>query len=127
MQILKCSVNLSGQMTHNIQKGVRGRWKEKDTGELKDDFATPAEIIVLRALHGADSVPADKIEVKGSEKRVHTMERDRLRGIYGAKVVDQCFPGYNIQLPETIEEIAAQPVPTVILDNEIGSGTMLND
>lgn len=127
MDLLKCTVRLSGQLTHTVQRGVRGEFFEngKKDGKKLNDYATPAEIVILRALHGADAVPDNLIEQVGEDRRAHAAERDRLKMIYGDRVVDQVFPGFNVKLPVKLEDIRGEPVPTIILDNEVGTGAML--
>lgn len=87
MQIANCHVRLSGDMTNEVFKpGV-----------------TPAEVAVLRALHGANAVV--KIQPTVMDKRPHAQEFDRLKQAYGDKVVTAAFPGALPQLPVNFKDI----------------------
>lgn len=87
MQLANCHVRLSGDMTNEVFKpGV-----------------TPAEVAVLRALHGADAVV--KIQPTVMDKRPHAQEFDRLKQVYGDKIVVAAFPGAVPQLPVSFKDI----------------------
>lgn len=64
---------------------------------------TPAEIVLLRAIHGADAV----IDVKPTHmcKTPHREERQRLSLIYGKKRLDATFPGDFTKLPVSLKDI----------------------
>ena len=64
MQLYDCKVRLNGSVANEVVKHE----------------ITAAEIMVLRALHGEDSV----VDIKAGrmDKRSHTEERQRLYGIY---------------------------------------------
>lgn len=71
---------------------------------------TAAEIAVLRAIHGDESV--QDVEPTGDVKRSNRQERERLVAIYGAakneqqqRIVDTMFPGVAARVFETIEEL----------------------
>jgi hypothetical protein len=72
---------------------------------------TAAEIAVLRAIHGDESVK--DVEPAGDVKRPHRVERERLLGIYGmakipdtkVSVVETMFPGVAARVFETLQEI----------------------
>ncbi len=69
---------------------------------------TPAEIAVLREIHGEDSVT--DIEPAGEVERTHREERQRLNETYG-KVIDganpvaRLFPGAAARVFETLDEL----------------------
>lgn len=71
---------------------------------------TAAEIAVLRAIHGDESVR--EVEPVGHVKRGHRQERERLVAIYGrAKdpeqkpIVEGLFPGVAARVFETLDEL----------------------
>lgn len=71
---------------------------------------TAAEIAVLRAIHGDESVK--DIEPGQVIKTSHRGERERLLGIYGAAktesgapIVASMFPGVAARVHETLEEL----------------------
>lgn len=73
---------------------------------------TPAEVVVLRAIHGHDSVSNLRLIPRQTiDKTPHADELARLRGFYtmrqaddGPSVVDACFPGAFPRLPITFAE-----------------------
>jgi hypothetical protein len=89
MQIVNCSVHLSGDLRNTVHK--RG--------------VTVAEIVVLRNIHGGDAVTS--IQPVKNDRRSHALELDRLRSIYNRRdqVVDQLFPGANPKLPTNLKDI----------------------
>lgn len=96
MQYASCFVQLSGDLGTNISKAP----------------VTPAEIVLLRAIHGPDAV--SKVELlKGgvNDKASHAEELDRLRLHYtaldkdGNSIVNMVFPGHSPRLPTTFDEI----------------------
>lgn len=96
MEYANCTVRLAGQMTFEVQKvGV-----------------TPAEIMVLRALHGQDSVI--NIVSTGIKKgTAPATERARLLGLYTAngakeeyvKLINDMFPGAYPRIPLRIADV----------------------
>lgn len=71
---------------------------------------TAAEIAVLRAIHGDDSV--NDVEPVGNVSRSHREERARLIAIYGGAknaeqrpIVEGMFPGVAARVFENIEEL----------------------
>jgi Mg-chelatase subunit ChlI len=64
---------------------------------------TPAEVVILRSIHGADAVNGFSRVVM--DKREHRAELDRLRRRYGAATVDRVFPGHSPQLPVRFSDI----------------------
>lgn len=94
MQIVDCFVRLKGDMRMETPRyGV-----------------TVPEIVVLRAIHGADAVV--KIRPRGMDKRSHADELARLREFYRGfmdgdsnSIVDLTFSGFNPRLPVKLSEI----------------------
>lgn len=94
MQLANCHVALGGSRENTVPKyGV-----------------TPAEIILLDAIHGSGSV--HDIEPAGEIDRPNGEERDRLRAIYGKAmdddnkpIIEGVFPGAGARLPTTIREL----------------------
>lgn len=88
MQRCNCIVRLAGDMQNTVFKsGV-----------------SPAEIAVLRLIHGGQDTVVD-IQPIEMDKTPHRQERDRLIMIYGAGPVDHLFPGVMARLPITLKEI----------------------
>lgn len=96
MQTLNCLLALGGDIGNTVPKYA----------------ITPAEVAVLREIHGADAV--SEIQVVGSIERSHRDERVRLDEIY-AKVmpngsrfspeVQRLFPGAAARVFATIDEL----------------------
>jgi len=96
MQYARCTVQLSGDAGTRIPKAP----------------VTPAEVVVLRAIHGQESVSNFELLRGGvNDKASHAEEIKRLRDTYtaltekGELVVDTMFPGHAPQLPTTFREI----------------------
>jgi hypothetical protein len=75
---------------------------------------TPAQAVVLRAIHsgnlgGAD--PVSGIQIVGDVVRTSVEEKERLSYRYGNKTVEALFPGVSAVLPTTFE--VAKDVPIV--------------
>lgn len=88
MQNCDCLVNVGGEVRTEVPK----------TG------VTPAEIAVLRHIHGNDAVT--NIQKRKMGKRAHKDELQRLKDAYGKEAVDTIFgTGFNIRLPVKLEEI----------------------
>jgi hypothetical protein len=104
VQVASCRVALAGDL-HNV---------------TVKPAVSPAEAVILRALHGAGAVTAIKVIQTG--KVSHKAERNRLRGIYGKKRVDALFPGAVASLPETFEEIEEAELETELPDEDEGFG-----
>jgi hypothetical protein len=85
MQLLSCRIAVAGD---DLNVVVR----EHDTA------VTYPELLVIKALHGSESVR--EVEDVGDVDRSPEEERDRLKSIYGNEIVRQVFPGEH------------QPVPT---------------
>lgn len=89
MQRSECTVRLAGDINNTVRK--------RDV--------SPAEIVILRAIHGGPDSVQD-IKPIMMDKMPHQQERARLAYLYGDKVVDGCFPGAFAKLPVTLKEIA---------------------
>lgn len=101
MQECTITLRLNGSLLHTVQK----------------ERVTPAEIVVLRALHGQDAV-VDVVPTKMS-KRGHQQEFERLSELYGRSnganevhsndpgknFVAGLFPGANPTLPIHLKDI----------------------
>lgn len=100
MQLVNCEVRLGGSQLHTVPKAN----------------VTPAEILVLRFLHGDDAV--QNIRPGKVDKTIrHETEYDRLASIYGGSqfksepgeeskaVMPTLFPGAMKKLPTTLQEI----------------------
>jgi hypothetical protein len=95
MDIANCEVCLSGSILNIVPK----------------QNVTPAEVLVLRALHGPESVIY--IKLTGSDRRPHKAEYERLASVYGhtenhegVRVFYKIFPeSYDPKLPTTFKEI----------------------
>lgn len=85
MQLLSCYIAVAGD-DHSIV--VRS----------DDTAVTYPELLVLRALHGSESVR--NVADFGDVEREPADERERLANIYGRAIVDHVFPGEHTQLPE---------------------------
>jgi hypothetical protein len=67
---------------------------------------TPAEIVVLRHIHGDDSVVAP-LEIE-SIKRSNTDEVNRLKSVYGDDVFKAVFPGAMPKVPTDLSEVGVE-------------------
>lgn len=96
MQHARCFVQLSGDLGTKIAKAP----------------VTPAEVVLLRAIHGPDAVQNVELLNGGvNDKTPHAEELQRLRDHYtaldaeGASIVGKLFPGHSPTLPTTFDEI----------------------
>lgn len=87
MQLANCHVRLSGDLNNEIFKAR----------------VTPAEVLILRAIHGGESIV--KFQPLGMDKRPHAGEIERLKAEYGAKVFGEAFPGAAPTLPISFKDI----------------------
>lgn len=97
MQLAECVVRIAGDIQNTVKK-----YK-----------VTPAEMLVLRRLHGDDAVVETKIT--GSKKISNKEELDRIKEIYVDRfgssnpdrpnVVKELFPGASPNLPQEFSEI----------------------
>ena len=82
---------------------------------------TPAQVVVLRAIHSANLGgvdPVSGISIIGDVPRTSTDEKERLSNRYGTKTVEALFPGVDVTLPTTFEvakDVVVKPivVPTL--------------
>lgn len=96
MQFARCFVQIGGDLGTRIAKAP----------------VSPAEVVVLRAIHGNDSINGLELINGGlNDKTPHAEEMRRLRDSYtattedGIPVIDKIFPGHSPQLPTTFREI----------------------
>jgi hypothetical protein len=87
MQVANCHVRLAGDITNEVFKAC----------------VTPAEVLVLRKIHGPDAVV--KFEPVKQDKRPHAGEFERLKLTYSEKVVVEVFPGSMPNLPVNFKDI----------------------
>lgn len=98
MQLCDVEVRLGDSAGHTVPK----------TG------VTPAEIVVLQAIHGASAIVG--IKPTKMDKRPHTQEWDRLVSTYGraadglmdagnGNLLEKLFPGATKNLPITLKDI----------------------
>ncbi len=91
MQLYKAEIFLGGSRNNSVVK----------------TNLSAAEVLVLRSIHGADSVTG--VEPFGKGKRHMGAEFERLASFYGPKRMTACFPGVQPQLPETLPEVGVSP------------------
>src|SRR3546814_19686114 len=87
MQRVDCQVRLSGKLTHTVGK----------------KNISVAEIVALRAIHGADAVV--DVQPKANDKTPHAAELDHLRKTYGDKVLQALFPGHSPRVPVSPNDV----------------------
>jgi hypothetical protein len=68
---------------------------------------TPAEIVVLRYIHGSDSVVAPT-EIE-SIKRSNLDELNRIKAVYGDETIKAVFPGAMPKVPSDLSEVGIEP------------------
>ena len=71
---------------------------------------TPAEIVILRLIHGEDSI-VNIEKVKSSRPIDSRKERERLGAFYGEDVVLKAYPGAAPVLPKTLREAGIEAEP----------------
>ncbi len=99
MQRCNCSVRLAGDQLNTVFK----------------TNVTPAEIVILRHIHGgADSVV--DIQPTRMDATPHAQERQRLAYLYKQEVVDHLFPGAFSKLPVTLKDISIEQDDVTDLD-----------
>lgn len=85
-----------------------------DRGQIIQKYdVTPAEVTVLRAIHGDEAVQEIKINTKSKDvRRTSRQELERLNDIYGRatdgeqnNVLRTLYPGAGAQTPNTFEEL----------------------
>jgi len=98
MQICECEVRLGASVQHTVLKSE----------------VTPAEILILQAIHGQDAVVG--IKPKKMDKRPNADELERLHNLYGREtegirdagngnLIAKLFPGINPSLPVSLKDI----------------------
>jgi hypothetical protein len=84
-QLLSCDVAIGGDLLNIVARS-------------EFEPVTFPELLLLQRLHG--EVAITEIRQCGeTEERAQAIERQRLREIYSPKIVDEMFPGYNVQMP----------------------------
>lgn len=96
MQHARCLVRINGDIGNIAAKAP----------------VTPAEVVMLRAIHGPDAVSAVALINGGvNDKTSHAEELARLKATYtaqnedGKPIIDSVFPGHSPTLPTTFDEI----------------------
>lgn len=85
MEVANCEVRLLGDLGNSVPKqGV-----------------TPAEALILKTIHGPDSVI--KVSIVGSDKRPHKDEYARLESIYGQTVSENGTLIFNKIFPQQFD------------------------
>lgn len=105
MQVYDCKVRLAGELKNEVAKFG----------------CTAAEIMVLRHIHGQDSVVGLRKTVM--DKRPHLQERQRLDDIYGRKATTAIFGVPGAQLPVTLDPASEEAIATAEAERE----KMIND
>jgi hypothetical protein len=100
-----CAVRLGGGTTNEVEK--RG--------------ITAAEILVLRKVHGVESIV--RIIPKNSVNASHASERDRLRSIYErgphqVGLIDSLFGPVHLPLPESLDPALEADADEAVLAKE---------
>lgn len=106
MQLLSCQVSVAGDDDCIVVKD-------------HDTAVTFPELLVLKALHGEESVR--NVAEVGDIERDPEEERQRLQGIYGAEIVRQVFPVMHQALPEADQRMrraAAEVIPKELQEDE---------
>lgn len=88
-QTLTATINLGADRDQQVVRGT-------------DNPITFPESLILRTLHGGDEHVHSLLSFTGhplGEDRSHEEERDRLKGLYGEKIVEAIFPTAMLALP----------------------------
>lgn len=88
MQTATAMIRIAGSLLQTVRK--RG--------------LTPGEVVILKHLHGEDSVTQLELERVGFSGDM-TEEWSRLESTYGAQPMRDCFPGHTNSLPKNFAEI----------------------
>lgn len=86
MQTAKVLIHINGEPFNVVEKPL-----------------TAPEIVIIRRLHGADSVQ-DPVRIE-DRATSNGDELNRLREVYGDAIVTECFPGAMPQLPATLSAV----------------------
>ena len=104
MQLLSCHVCIGGDDDNIVVKD-------------HDTAVTFPELLILKALHGDESVRS--ITDLGDVERDPEEERQRLLNLYGAEIVRQVFPVAHQELPEMDKRLRRQAaVPAELREDE---------
>jgi hypothetical protein len=113
MELYTCKVRLGGSMLHEVVAHSMFPTDDGDVPFKNVDQVTAADIIMLRHLHGEDSVL--NIKHVGSIKRTDAEQRDLLRQTYGTgefdsslsgqMLVQQVFGPAGVKLPQELEGV----------------------
>lgn len=118
-----------------IQRGFKPMTYNKDKQPVQIANAKPvnpmsaAEVVVLRYLHGQDSV-TELYEVGQKRQLSFAAERDRLETDYGDKVIAAVFGvrGVGTRLPREVENVEpepeAAPINVAAVSDELDSDEM---
>lgn len=87
MQKCSATIRLGGSLLHTVRKHK----------------ISPAEVVVLRAVHGDDAVA--EMELDRAEPTRRAEELEMLVTTYGEEVVAKCFPGHAPSIPTRFAEI----------------------
>lgn len=90
MQIVDAEIQLSGSIKNTVMR----------TG------VTPAEIVLLRHIHGHESVV--NVRPRKNDKRPHEGEVDRLKARYGSAKFSEVFTGFVPKLPVYLKDIGLE-------------------
>lgn len=74
-------------------------------------IVTPAEVPILRLIHGDDAVV--NVVPKEAIKRTNAEEVERLKAFYGEELFAKVFPGALPKLPDTLAEVGVAPAEEV--------------
>lgn len=86
MQLYRCQIKHAGKPYTVIHK----------------EDVTPADIVIMRQLHGTDAIA--NIEPTRESRDSAVKVRQRLKDTYGEKVFARCYPGLTPMLPRDLAE-----------------------
>lgn len=91
MELAKVEIRLNGSLANTVVR----------------HSVSPAELLVLRELHGDECIA--KIEWEGKAPKLHHEVLENMRSFYntdsGKKAIDRLFPGASPQLPSAFKDI----------------------
>lgn len=67
---------------------------------------TPAELVILRKLHGQDSIT--QLELERTDFTEQEDERSRLEKRYGELTLQEAFPGHSKELPTLFSDVGVK-------------------
>lgn len=103
MRLYDCKVLLGGSRDNEVRK----------------TDVTAAEIMILRVLHGPDSVT--EIEPKGMDKRPHGEERKRLFSVYVGAAENENLGGFQAERVKVLQSLfgpSHNPLPAELPKDE---------